>query len=122
MKTYSKIFAALLALGMPFMAAAEEEPQWLSGVYVNQDQGALADELTFCPAGKALFSSILAAYVVEGKDDGRVVTLYSNGAFTLKVADNGNQLLPADDFTRQWLTKSSLKRDTRKQDECKSGY
>ncbi|PWC11808.1 hypothetical protein B4923_13380 [Brenneria roseae subsp. americana] len=121
MKKYIKILFATLALGMPLMAVSDE-PQWLEGVFVNQDKNALAKTLTFCPAGQALFDFIRAAYIIEGRDDDRIITLYSNGAFRLKVSDKGNELLPENDFTKEWLTKSSLKHDPNQQYECKPRF
>lgn len=121
MKVLQQMLAAALILATPLTVMAEDDPQWLSGVYVNEDKDALAESLTFCPAGKALYDWVKAAYIVEGKDDKRVVTVYSNGAFTLNVADQGNTLIPANDFTKQWLSKSQLKRDPGQQYECKSG-
>lgn len=87
-----------------------EEPQWLEGVYVNEDHDALVKSLTFCKAGMALYDFINSGYVVEGEGegDGRVITHYSNGAFKLKVVENGKVLMPDDDFTKQWLTKIIL--------------
>lgn len=85
-----------------------EEPQWLEGLYVNEDHDALVKSLTFCKAGMALYDFINSGYVVEGEGDGRVITLYSNGAFKLKVVENGKVLMPDDDFTKQWLTKIIL--------------
>lgn len=118
MKKYIKSLVVPFVLSMP-LTAMGEEPQWLEGVFVNQDKDSSTESLTFCPAGQALYDFVKAAYVVEGKDDNRVITLYSNGAFTIKVADNGNELLPGDEFTKTWLTKSSLKRDPNKNYKCK---
>ncbi|MFP1757667.1 hypothetical protein [Lonsdalea quercina] len=121
MNKFIKYVAISLAASLP-LTAAGEEPQWLEGIFVNQDKNALAKSLTFCPAGQALYDFVRAAYVVEGKDDGRVITLYSNGAFRIKVSDNGNELLPDDDFTEKWLTSSSLKRDPSQHYECKPRF
>ncbi|HEA3202760.1 TPA: hypothetical protein RVS02_004349 [Aeromonas veronii] len=70
----------------------------------------------------ALYDFINAGYVVEGEGDDRVITLYSNGAFKLKVAENGKILMPDDDFTKQWLTKSRLKLDATQSYECKPSF
>ncbi|KAA8998564.1 hypothetical protein FJU30_16315 [Affinibrenneria salicis] len=117
MQSFGKCLAIALSLGLSSQLMASE-PQWLEGTFVNQDKTSLAKELAFCPAGKASFSGIRAAYVIEGKDNERIITLYSNGAFKLKVAQNGDELLPADDFTKQWLTETSLKRDPNQQYQC----
>lgn len=121
MNKYIKFLVLPFVLSMP-LAAMGEDPQWLEGVFVNQDKDPKAESLTFCPAGQALYDFVKAAYVVEGKDDSRIITLYSNGAFTIKVSDNGNELLPGDEFTKTWLTKSSLKRDSNQKYECKPRF
>ncbi|MEQ9971535.1 hypothetical protein ABRP72_20455 [Pectobacterium carotovorum] len=118
MKKYINFLVVPFVLSMS-LTAMGEEPQWLDGVFVNQDKSSLNKSLTFCPAGRALYDFVNAAYVVEGKDDSRIITLYSNGAFNIKVSDNGNELLPNDEFTKEWLTKSSLKRDPNQNYECK---
>lgn len=123
-----KIYLNTLLISLTLFSALvkSEEPQWLEGVYVNEDHDALAKSLTFCKAGMALYDFINAGYVVEGEGEGegddRVITLYSNGAFKLKVAENGKVLMPDDDFTKQWLTKSRLKLDATQPYECKPGF
>ncbi|MEH0874960.1 hypothetical protein QM999_09640 [Pectobacterium cacticida] len=102
---YDTFLAIPFVLSMP-LTVMGDEPQWLEGGFVNQDKSSLNKSLTFCPAGQALYDFIKAAYVVEGKDDNRVITLYSNGAFTIKVSYNGNALLPGDELTKTWLTKN----------------
>ncbi|HDN9022264.1 TPA: hypothetical protein P2I16_004359 [Aeromonas salmonicida] len=114
--------ALVISLTLFSVLVKSEEPQWLEGVYVNEDHDARAKSLTFCKAGMALYDFINAGYVVEGEGNDRVITLYSNGAFKLKVAENGKVLMPDDDFTKQWLTNSRLKLDATQPYECKLGF
>lgn len=121
MRKYIKFLVIPFVLSMPQIAIGEE-PQWLEGVFVNQDKTSLVKDVIFCPAGKVILDFIKAAYIVEGKDDNRVITLYSNGAFNMKVSDNGNELLPKDEFTKKWVTSSGLKRDPSQEYECKPQF
>ncbi len=119
MSKYFSIYIVILLSLFPFFVKGEQ-PQWLEGVYVNADNDALAKSLTFCQNGQALFDFISAGYTVEGNDDKRIITLYSNGAFKLKVSEQGKLLTPADDFTREWLTKTHLQHNPDQSYECKT--
>ncbi|WP_206781048.1 hypothetical protein, partial [Aeromonas dhakensis] len=52
-----KIYLNTLLISLTLFSALvkSEEPQWLEGVYVNEDHDALAKSLTFCKAGLALY-------------------------------------------------------------------
>ncbi|MFN1582032.1 hypothetical protein [Vibrio rotiferianus] len=92
--------------------------EWLEGVYVNQDESSLMDEAIFCDSGKAYAGMAPRLYQIEEKDDGNYVVLNSNGKFTFKISDDRTELFPADGFTSQWFTETSLKLDPKRNDTC----
>ncbi|MGR5211610.1 hypothetical protein ACPV4A_13745 [Vibrio rotiferianus] len=92
--------------------------EWLEGVYVNQDESSSMDEAIFCDSGKAYAGMAPRLYQIEVKDDGNYVVLNSNGKFTFKISDDRTELFPADGFTSQWFTETSLKLDPKRNDTC----
>ncbi|OSN08635.1 hypothetical protein [Lonsdalea iberica] len=64
MNKFIKYVAISLAVSLP-LTAAGEAPQWLEGIFVNQDKNTLVKSQRFCPAGQALYDFMRAAYVIE---------------------------------------------------------
>lgn len=91
---------------------------WLSGVYVNQDSSGMMDEVIFCDAGKAYAGMAHRSYQMQEKDGHEYVVLNSNGKFTFQVSEDKTELLPADDFTKEWFTKDKLRLDPNRKDTC----
>ena len=114
MSRRSVIFAvAFLAAGS---ASADE---WLQGTYINDDADGMMSEAIFCDAGKAYVGGMARrTYTVEMRDGKKFVVLNSNGKFTFSVSDDSEKLLPADDFTKEWFTKTSLTKDPKRKDTC----
>lgn len=114
MKT--SLLLATISLGLVVQSAFAAE--WLTGVYINQDENAMMDEVVFCTDGKAYAGMSPRDYQISTKDDGDYVVLNSNGTFTFKVSEDRATLTPADEFTSSWFTKSSLKLNPSKKDSC----
>lgn len=114
-----KAIGRALVFAIPFLAAgpvAAEE--WLQGTYINQDEDSLMDEATFCEDGKVYAGMAPRTYKMETRDGKPVVVLSSNGTFTFTVSDDEQMLTPADDFTKEWFTKTGLKKDPARDDTC----
>ncbi|PTW58779.1 hypothetical protein C8N35_10983 [Breoghania corrubedonensis] len=107
-------FAAASLLAAGTASAAD----WLQGTYVNGDKDSLMDEAIFCDGGKAYAGMGHRTYTLEERDGKTFVVLSSNGKFTFIVAGDGHKLLPADDFTKEWFTKTGLTKDPARTDTC----
>lgn len=108
--------AVLIAAGV-LSASPAFAADWLQGVYVNQDADGLMKEVVFCDGGKAYAGMGHRQYTVDKEDGKTVVTLQSNGTFHFTESKDG-ALLPADDFTKEWFTKTSLVKDPSRKDTC----
>jgi hypothetical protein len=105
--------AATMALPSPVLAA-----DWLQGVYLNNDKDSSMDEVIFCADGKAYAGMGHRTYAINSENGQKVLTLSSNGTFTFTVSDDENTLLPADKFTKDWFTTTSLSKDPKRTDTC----
>lgn len=114
MKISNKVLL-VVSLLCSYSAVASD---WLQGVYINNDKNSGMDEVIFCDAGKAYAGMAHRQYTIETKDGQQIVELSSNGKFHFIVTDNGEKLLPADSFTKDWFTSSSLTKDTTRTDTC----
>ena len=92
--------------------------EWLEGVYINQDEGSSMNEVIFCKVGKAYAGMSPRQYTISREGDFNHVILNSNGTFKFKVSLDKTELFPADKFTTDWFTKSSLKLDPKRSDTC----
>lgn len=92
--------------------------EWLTGVYVNQDKNSSMDEVVFCDAGKAYAGMGHREYQISKQDGHDIVVLQSNGKFSFNVSADRKELLPADDFTKEWFTKTKLTLDAERNDTC----
>ncbi|MDJ0931182.1 hypothetical protein [Breoghania sp.] len=100
------------------MAGSAMVADWLEGTYVNQDADSLMKEAVFCDGGKAYAGMGHRIYTVEAREGTKYVVLQSDGKFTFSVSDDGQTLSPADDFTKEWFTKTGLKKDPKRTDTC----
>ncbi|WP_321502402.1 hypothetical protein [Breoghania sp.] len=114
-KTFGLMAFAAASLMVAGSASAAD---WLQGTYVNTDKESLMDEAIFCDGGKAYAGMAQRTYSTEMRDGKQVVVLNSNGKFTFIVAEDGEKLLPADVFTKEWFTKTGLKKDANRKDTC----
>ncbi|MDC0610215.1 hypothetical protein OAP63_05735 [Vibrio sp.] len=99
-------------------AVQETQPAWLNSVYINQDTNAMMKEVVFCEDGKVAIDGTRRDYTVENKDGHKQITVNANGAFHFSVSADETQLLPTDDFTKEWFTKSALQQDKSNTTTC----
>lgn len=119
MEDKMKKLSRLLSLcSLVLVAGNALAADWLVGVYVNQDEKASMNEAVFCKEGKVYTGMSPRQYTISSKDNVNYIVLQSNGTFTFRVSDDKTELFPADSFTTQWFTKSSLKLDPKRKDTC----
>lgn len=103
MKTFDfKALAIGLAVaGMAASSAFALELSDVNGVYTNAD-AELVSSFGFCGNGQGAAGSdgfmVNRVYTVEGD----LVKMNANGQFVFTLSADKKELVPADDFTREW--------------------